>query len=95
MEKKFYSYNGPLLDVIYEKPFSETTREYIRAAANRGQAIIVLKKAIARDENMNWQDFRLDGRYLREVEPFKKKIVFNNDNTNPDDDVSGIQLNWF
>lgn len=95
MEKHFYSYNGPLLDVTYEKPFGRTKKEYVRAAANRKQAVIILKKAIAKDINMDWQDFRLDGRYLNELQPSKEKIVYKDDKYNPDDDVSGIQLSWF
>ena len=92
-DKHFYKYDGPLLDITYEKPFTTLKKSYIRAAFNRNQAIVIIKKAIAKDLDMDWQDFRLDGRYLNEIQP--QKIVYHDDKSNPDDDVSGIQLSMF
>lgn len=71
--KKFFKYNGPILDKYWEKPMDYTEKDYVRAAANRNQAILLLKKAIAPDIHMGWNDFFLDPAYLVEVDN-KKEI---------------------
>ena len=95
MEKRFFKYSGPLFDRYFEKPFRKLSKDYIRAAYTRAQAIILIKKAIAADIGMDPDDFIIDSHYLDVINPPKKKIVFNNSNTNPDDDISGIQLSIF
>lgn len=71
--KKYFKYNGPILDKYWEKPMDYTEKDYIRAAANIGQAMILLRKAIAPDVYMRWNDFFLDPAYLVEVDN-KKEI---------------------
>lgn len=65
--KKLYRYEGALLDMSLDKPFMYTKKPYYVKAYSPKQAILLIKKEIARDIGVDVDDFHLTQLNLYEV----------------------------
>lgn len=65
--KKLYRYEGALLDMSLDKPFAYTKKPYYIQAYSPRQAILLIKKEIAKDIGVDVDDFHLTQLNLYEV----------------------------